>query len=371
MNVKLSREGETCCNFESVKRLLATSVIMLNLKLLFLYCSVFSSIRYCDSFKIMNTWNSNNFQSTYHIKPLDKILLSSSSTAATSSSSRLFLADQNYSSNQSNLPLNINNNYDFNNNNVVNESSTISTCTTKVNGSTTGMLKSHINSFNPTELLSKKWILSLMIFLVSTLALHLPSVLASTGGGGIDSIITTIGSSISRFGSSSSSSVATDLTTLDLSDNSNGGFIQSFLIIFISEIGDKTFFIAGLLAAKYGRLLSFSGSISALAIMTIISTVLGQIFHAIPSSITQGVPYDDYVAIIAFTYFGIKTLYDANQLQDGKSSGIDEERAEAEEVVSELSSSVANDNRNNTIALFIQIFSLVFAAEIGNLTTLL
>ena len=322
----------------------------------------------------MNTWNTNKFQSTYHTKPFDKILLSSS-TAATSSSSRLFLADQIYSSNQSNLPLNIKNNYDFNNNNDVNESSsTISTCTTKIKASTTGMLKSHINSFNPTELLSKKWILSLMIFFVSTLALHLPSVLASTGGGGIDSIITTIGSSISRFGSSSSSSsssVATDLTTLDLSDNSNGGFIQSFLIIFISEIGDKTFFIAGLLAAKYGRLLSFSGSISALAIMTIISTVLGQIFHAIPSSITQGVPYDDYIAIIAFTYFGIKTLYDANQLQDGKSSGIDEERAEAEEVVSELSSSVANDNRNNTIALFIQIFSLVFAAEIGNLTTLL
>lgn len=338
---------------------------MLNLRFPFLYCSVFLSIRYCDSFKIMNTWNTNKFQSTYHIKPLDKILLSSS-TAATSS---LFLADQNYSNNQCNLPLNIKNDYDFNNNNDVNESSsTISTCT-KNKASTTGMLKSHINSFNPTELLSKKCILSLMIFFVSTLALHLPSVLASTGGGGIDSIITTIGSSISRFGSSSS--VATDLTTLDLSDNSNGGFIQSFLIIFISEIGDKTFFIAGLLAAKYGRLLSFSGSISALAMMTIISTVLGQIFHAIPSSITQGVPYDDYIAIIAFTYFGIKTLYDANQLQDGKSSGIDEERAEAEEVVSELTSSVANDNRNNTIALFIQIFSLVFAAEIGNLTTLL
>jgi putative Ca2+/H+ antiporter (TMEM165/GDT1 family) len=318
----------------------------------------------------MNTWNTNKFQSTYHIKPLDKILLSSS-TAATSSSSRLFLADHNYSNNQSNLPLNIINDNDFNNNNNVNESSsTISTCTVSTKNKAC-MLNSHINSFNPTELLSKKWILSLMIFFVSTLALHLPSVLASTGGGGIDSIITTIGSSLSRFGSSSSSSVATDLTTLDLSDNSNGGFIQSFLIIFISEIGDKTFFIAGLLAAKYGRLLSFSGSISALAIMTIISTVLGQIFHAIPSSITQGVPYDDYIAIIAFTYFGIKTLYDANQLQDGKSSGIDEERAEAEEVVSELTSTVANDNRNNTIALFIQIFSLVFAAEIGKLTTLL
>jgi Uncharacterized protein family UPF0016 len=39
------------------------------------------------------------------------------------------------------------------------------------------------------------------------------------------------------------------------------GFLQSFLLIFVSEIGDKTFFIAGLLAAKYNRLISFTGSI--------------------------------------------------------------------------------------------------------------
>ena len=94
----------------------------------------------------------------------------------------------------------------------------------------------------------------------------------------------------------------------------DSGFVQSFLLIFISEIGDKTFFIAGLLAAKYGKLISFLGSIGALGIMTIISTVLGQIFHAVPSSLTQGVPFDDYIAVAAFSYFGIKTLYDASQI---------------------------------------------------------
>ena len=94
----------------------------------------------------------------------------------------------------------------------------------------------------------------------------------------------------------------------------DSGFVQSFLLIFISEIGDKTFFIAGLLAAKYGKLISFLGSIGALGIMTIISTVLGQIFHAVPSSLTQGVPFDDYIAVAAFSYFGLKTLYDASQI---------------------------------------------------------
>ena len=77
---------------------------------------------------------------------------------------------------------------------------------------------------------------------------------------------------------------------------SSSGFLQAFLLIFVSEIGDKTFFIAALLAAKYNKFISFTGSIGALAVMTVISTVIGQIFHVIPSSLTQGVPYDDYIA---------------------------------------------------------------------------
>jgi len=230
----------------------------------------------------LNGWN-NKFQSIYHIKSSETNLLSSSS-------SRLFLAAVSYSNDQSNLPLNIKNNYIITNNinddnNNINDSSlstissiiaTTTTTTTDIVSRTTvscNTFKKICNSFNQNEFLSKKWVLPFIIFLISTLSLHLPSVLAA----GMNDII-----------SSSSSSVATDLTTLDLTDNSNGGFIQSFLIIFISEIGDKTFFIAGLLAAKYGRLISFTGSLSALAIMTIISTVLGQIFHAIPTSITQG-----------------------------------------------------------------------------------
>lgn len=65
------------------------------------------------------------------------------------------------------------------------------------------------------------------------------------------------------------------------------GFLQAFFLIFVSELGDKTFFIAGLLAAKYGRFISFTGSLGALSVMTVISTVLGQLFHAVPSSLTQ------------------------------------------------------------------------------------
>jgi putative Ca2+/H+ antiporter (TMEM165/GDT1 family) len=143
---------------------------------------------------------------------------------------------------------------------------------------------------------------------------------------------------------------------------SDSGFIQSFLLIFISEIGDKTFFIAALLAAKYGRFLAFTGSIAALAVMTVISTVLGQIFHAVPASLTQGVPFDDIVAVLAFSYFGVKTLIDAFK-NDESNSGIEEEKEEAEKEVEELS---AAQKRTTATALLVQIFSLVFAAEIGD-----
>jgi putative Ca2+/H+ antiporter (TMEM165/GDT1 family) len=145
---------------------------------------------------------------------------------------------------------------------------------------------------------------------------------------------------------------------------SNSGFIQSFLLIFVSEIGDKTFFIAALLAAKYGRLISFSGSLGALAVMTIISTVIGQLFHAVPSSLTQGIPYDDYIAVAAFAYFGIKTLIETSKIDSSDVSAMDEEKAEAEELIQE---SITDDaKRKSTISLILQVFSLVFAGEIGD-----
>lgn len=145
--------------------------------------------------------------------------------------------------------------------------------------------------------------------------------------------------------------------------SNDGGFLQSFLLIFISEIGDKTFFIAGLLAAKYGRLISFTGSIGALAVMTVISTVLGQLFHAVPPSLTKGVPYDDVIAVLAFTYFGVKTLIDSSKIEDDSNSGIEEEKADAEEAVEQLTQ---EQKRESFVAKITQTFGLVFAAEIGD-----
>ena len=65
---------------------------------------------------------------------------------------------------------------------------------------------------------------------------------------------------------------------------------------------------------RTSKLLTFAGCASALALMTVISVAIGQIFHAVPASFTRGLPIDDYVAIASFLYFGIKSLLDAREI---------------------------------------------------------
>lgn len=55
------------------------------------------------------------------------------------------------------------------------------------------------------------------------------------------------------------------------------GFVSGFLLIFFSEIGDKTFFIALLLALRQPKGAVFAGTFGALAVMTVISVGLGQV----------------------------------------------------------------------------------------------
>lgn len=125
-------------------------------------------------------------------------------------------------------------------------------------------------------------------------------------------------------------------TSTAITSLTDSGFYQAFSLVLLSEIGDKTFFVAALLAAKLSRLISFVGSLGALAVMTVISVIIGQVFHAVPSEIANGVPLDDVAAVLAFTYFGIKILSEAlfdDVGERGGKSAMDEEFEEAEETV--------------------------------------
>uniref|UniRef100_A0A6T7G1K6 GDT1 family protein n=1 Tax=Coccolithus braarudii TaxID=221442 RepID=A0A6T7G1K6_9EUKA len=140
----------------------------------------------------------------------------------------------------------------------------------------------------------------------------------------------------------------------------DSAFVQASSLIFVSEIGDKTFFIAALLAARASKLLTFAGCAGALALMTVISVIIGQVFHAVPPSITRGLPIDDYVAIASFVYFGVKALLDAKDLDDG-SSGIDDEREAAEKTLEE-----AGTEKKSGWPLVVEACTLTIVAEIGD-----
>ncbi|KAI9098191.1 hypothetical protein DFS34DRAFT_619911 [Phlyctochytrium arcticum] len=80
---------------------------------------------------------------------------------------------------------------------------------------------------------------------------------------------------------------------------------MSFTVIMLSEIGDKTFFIAAILAMSHPRLLVFAAAISALAVMTVLSAFLG---HLAPMLISKSVT--QIGAALLFLVFGVRMLRD-------------------------------------------------------------
>uniref|UniRef100_A0A7S3RAA4 GDT1 family protein n=1 Tax=Dunaliella tertiolecta TaxID=3047 RepID=A0A7S3RAA4_DUNTE len=112
------------------------------------------------------------------------------------------------------------------------------------------------------------------------------------------------------------------------------GFIKSFFVILTSEIGDKTFFIAAVMAMKSPRLTVFLGAIGALAAMTILSVALG---WAAPNLIPK--VYTHYAATALFFFFGFKSLYDALLKKD--EGGV----SELDEVEQELAADMGRGGR--------------------------
>jgi hypothetical protein len=88
------------------------------------------------------------------------------------------------------------------------------------------------------------------------------------------------------------------------------GFIHSLVIILVTEIGDKTFFIAAVLAMRNARFVVYCGSMTALAAMHVLSSLMG---FALPSLLPK--KYTHYASILLFIYFGIKLLKDSFEMK--------------------------------------------------------
>ncbi|XP_057959305.1 protein PAM71-homolog, chloroplastic isoform X5 [Malania oleifera] len=119
------------------------------------------------------------------------------------------------------------------------------------------------------------------------------------------------------------------------------GFTAAFTLIFVSEIGDKTFFIAALLAMQYKKGLVLLGSMGALSLMTVLSVVIGRIFHSVPAQFQTTLPIGEYAAVILLMFFGLKSIKDAwdlpsNVVKSGNNTSSElDEFVEAEELVKE------------------------------------
>ncbi|KAH3669347.1 hypothetical protein OGAPHI_001468 [Ogataea philodendri] len=103
-------------------------------------------------------------------------------------------------------------------------------------------------------------------------------------------------------------------------------FLMSTSMIVVSEIGDKTFLVAALMAMKHPRAVVFSAAFAALVLMTVLSGVVG---HALPALIPQRLT--QFFAGVLFIVFGINLLREG--LSMSKDAGMGDEMAEVEEEI--------------------------------------
>lgn len=163
-------------------------------------------------------------------------------------------------------------------------------------------------------------------------------------------------------------------------------FVASLSVIVVSELGDKTFFIAAIMAMKHPRLTVFIGAISALALMTILSVIFGYAATIIPRAYTY------YISTALFALFGLKMLRDGYRMSSTEAQEELEEvqsdlRKRDDEYEKETGSTLVQDPETGIIRkttkisalmllsrIFLQAFTLTFLAEWGDrsqLTTII
>ncbi|CAN1314527.1 GDT1-like protein 4 [Linum perenne] len=98
------------------------------------------------------------------------------------------------------------------------------------------------------------------------------------------------------------------------------GFTKSLAMTILSEIGDKTFIAAAILAMRHPRRLVLTGCLSALIVMTILSAVVG---WAAPNLLSR--TWTHHITTVLFFGFGLWSLWDGF-----KGDGEAEELAEVE-----------------------------------------
>ncbi|KAF3578151.1 hypothetical protein DY000_02033324, partial [Brassica cretica] len=127
-------------------------------------------------------------------------------------------------------------------------------------------------------------------------------------------------------------------------------------------IGDETFIIAALMAMRHPKATVLSGALSALFVMTILSTGLGRI---VPNLISR--KHTNSAATVLYAFFGLRLLYIAWRSSDSKSN----QKKEMEEVEEKLESGQGKTPFRRFFSrfctpIFLESFILTFLAEWGD-----
>lgn len=114
-------------------------------------------------------------------------------------------------------------------------------------------------------------------------------------------------------------------------------FVVSFTMIIFTEIGDKTFLVAALMAMRHPRLIVFTAAFSALIVMTVLSAVAG---HLAPTLLPKRLT--TFAAALLFLIFGARMLREG--LDMPKEAGVGEEMKEVEAELEEKEHHLARRN---------------------------
>lgn len=164
----------------------------------------------------------------------------------------------------------------------------------------------------------------------------------------------------------------------DLSSDFVPGALNSLIMIIACEIGDKTFFIAAVLAMRNGRLVVYMGSMGALAVMHLLSCLMG---YALPALLPK--VYTHYASAFLFVYFGLKLLKEGQAMGDGPSEELQEveeeliekkddgdhqqqEDVEGGGAKTNETEAVVYGVQADSVKVFTQAFTLAFLAEWGD-----
>lgn len=137
-------------------------------------------------------------------------------------------------------------------------------------------------------------------------------------------------------------------------------FTAGLLLVGLAELGDKTFFIAALLAMNYSRRLVFLGAFTALATMTLLAVTAGQLIALLPPVVVR------VGEITLFATFGLKLLYDGFRMDRGQTGNEEVEEAQAAIAASEASQ--VHSKALPALSIASKTFGLVFLGEWGDRT---